>query len=95
MGEAGAGREADAVAGLELMHVAVEPDLRRALDDIDEFLVETLGVRVRGTAARQEAFVMYANTLQPEVPADRRVRGSSARRRRDNGLPPGRSISAQ
>jgi hypothetical protein len=38
--EPGAGRKADGIARLELMHDAVEPDLRPPLDDIDElFLV--------------------------------------------------------
>jgi hypothetical protein len=65
-----AGREPDGIPGAEAVEPAVEPDVRRALDDIDELLLGALGMRIGATAAGQEPFVMDADPGKAEVPAE-------------------------
>jgi hypothetical protein len=50
------------------MEVAVEPDVGRALDHVDEFLLGALGVRERRALAGLDPLVVDAELIEPKVP---------------------------
>nr|KZA99013.1 hypothetical protein A4A59_24570 [Rhizobium leguminosarum] len=55
------------------MQVAIEPDVGRAFNDIDEFLFGALGMRKGCAPARRQALVMNAQFRQAEIASERRT----------------------
>ena len=67
VGNAGAGRKADAITGAKPVQMPVEPDIWCAFDHIDEFFLGAFGVRERCATARQQAVMMNAEPLEAEM----------------------------
>ena len=62
--------EADRVAGLQPMKHAVEPDVRGALQHVDELVLGLLGVGPAGAPARRQQLVVNAEAGKAVVPAE-------------------------
>ena len=75
MGNSGARRKTNRIARLQTAEFAIQPDIGRALDDVDELLFRALGMRERCPPPRQEALVMNADPAKPEMPSESRVDG--------------------
>src|SRR5579862_5182346 len=75
VGDAGAGGKSHRVAGPQPIQTAVQPDVGRAFEHVDELLLGALGVRERGAAAGRQALVVDAEPGQAEVLAERRADG--------------------
>jgi hypothetical protein len=65
--------EADPVAWLEIVDLAIDPDLRPPLEDIDELLEIALGMRPGGAPAGRQQLVVNADGGKAGRGAERRA----------------------
>jgi hypothetical protein len=62
--DAGACRKADAVAGGQTEELAVDPNVGRSLDHIDELLLRTFRMGKRGPSAGRQEFMVDAESCE-------------------------------
>ncbi|MNC73944.1 hypothetical protein D3C75_1252260 [compost metagenome] len=58
MADASSSRKTDTIARLQRVKMTVNPHLRMPFENISELFFTAFGVGIRGTATRQQAFVM-------------------------------------
>jgi hypothetical protein len=69
-------REGDPIARPQAMEFAVDPGIGATLDDIDEFLVPLMGMRLGAAAARRNRLEIDPQPAETEPPAEGRSKAA-------------------